>query len=132
VSIEIPEGGTGKAIVVIQGLANCSELPAVPSDCTTKRCRFIRHQLARRCGTMEFVSTLASRPRNSSQLVVIRKFSKKFGRRRRSAQGQLRLNKLGRALLRQNQALPLQVPADIQDRQGATLTRLFRTLLRLR
>ncbi len=127
-------GESGRAaLVVAQGVADCGAVPPPPADCTTRTCRLIRNQLARSCGATAAATTLgAGRRRTPGKLVVTGTFTKKFGRSRSAAQGQLRLNKLGRSLLQQNAALPLEARAEIRDRGGSVLTALFRTLLRVR
>jgi hypothetical protein len=132
-TIEITGENGRSARVVAQGFVDCTVVPPVPPTCTTRTCRLIRNRLARGCGATALAETLgAGRGRPAGKLVVTGKFAKKFGRSARSGQGQLRLNKLGRSLLQQNAALPLEAQAEIRDRRGSILTALFRTLLRVR
>ena len=132
-SIDIAGSGDGKARVDMQGFASCSELPAIPSDCATPDCRYLRRALAASCGASPAALTQAIRAQTpSGQVVATAKFSRTFGRTARSARAKLRLNKLGRTLLARNRTLSLQANADVRDRGGVTLQALFRTLLRQR
>jgi hypothetical protein len=132
-TIGIASNGTGKARVVMQGFVNCAQLPAIPATCVTKQCKFLRRQLAAKCGNPGAGTTLAFEPRpGSGQILVTGTFDRQFGRRTSSAQGTLRLNKLGRELLMQNRTLSLQTNTVVRDRSGQSLGTLIRTLLRLR
>lgn len=132
-TINIASNGTGKARVVMQGFVNCAELPAIPATCVTKQCKFLRRQLAAKCGNPGAGTTLAFEPRpGSGQILVTGKFDRQFGRRTTAARGELRLNKVGRELLVQNRAVSLQTNAVVRDRAGNSLRTLISTLLRLR
>jgi len=82
-SIDISKSGNGKAKVEIQGFASCAELPAIPSDCATRDCRYLRRALGAACAASPAALTQAVRAQTSSaRLVVTGKFSRTFGAER--------------------------------------------------
>src|SRR5262245_11361364 len=129
VAIEVEQGG-GPAQVVVQGFTDCDDVAPVATDCNTRTCRLIRSAQAASCPSTTAATTLAAgRSTIPGKLLTTGKLVKKVARRKRTAQGRLRLNKLGRALFSQNAALPLEARTEIRDRGSSTLTVLFRILL---
>ncbi len=130
--MQVGGAGTRPALVVIEGVTPCDEVPAPPAECSSKVCRLIHKALQTRCTLRSAIVALAARPAKvPGALVVTRTFKKKV-RSAGPVQGRLRLNKLGRSLLQQSRSLPLEARAEIRDRGGSTLSALFRTLLRSR
>jgi hypothetical protein len=126
------EGGPGKTTVMIQGGADCSELPPPPASCNTKLCRKLRTTLAKICETSGAVSIRTVGVRIVTGLVpVLRTFSRSFGGSKgRSVHARVALNRLGSLFFRQNGRLPIHGELDVHDRQGQSIRALFQTLLR--